>query len=82
MTLDEIHHCFKLLEEDWVAFKDDPTMQLQTTLTGMMILVGGFLGASSWGEELPMLELGAIQKDWEEAVFHPRIPHVPLVLSG
>lgn len=77
MTLDEIHHCFKLLEEDWVAFEDDWTMQMQTTLMGM-ILVGGFLGALQ-GEALPKLELGAIQKHWEEAVFHPWIPHIPLV---
>lgn len=78
-TLDKIHHCFKLLE-DWEAFADDSAMQLQTILTGM-ILVRGFLGALR-GEELPKLELGAIRKHWEEAVCHPRFPHVPLVLSG
>jgi hypothetical protein len=79
-TLDEIHHFFKLLEEDWKTFGDDLSMQLQTALTGM-ILVGGFSGALR-GEELPKLELGAIRKHWEEAVCHPRVPHVPLVLSG
>lgn len=59
-TLDEIHKCFELLEGDWATFEDDLAMQLQTALMGM-ILVGGFSGAL-WGEELPKLELGAIQK--------------------
>ena len=79
-TINEVHHCFKLLEEDWETFALDPSMRLQTALTGM-ILVGGFSGALR-GEELPKLELGAIHKHWEEAVSHPRVPHVPLVLSG
>jgi hypothetical protein len=57
----KVHHSFKLfLEEDWEAFADNLAMQLQTVLTGM-ILVRGFSGAL-WGEELPKLDLGAICK--------------------
>jgi hypothetical protein len=45
-----------------------------------MILVGRFLGGLQ-GEELPKLELGAIQKHWDEAIQH-NTSHVPLVLAG
>jgi hypothetical protein len=78
-TLDEIHHCYILLEEDWERLAGDWEMRLQTALTAM-ILVGGFSGGLR-GEELPKLELGAIRKHWEEAIHH-KTPHVPLVLAG
>lgn len=80
ITIDEVHHCYILLEEDWTRHKEDPGMRLQTALTAM-ILVGGFSGALR-GEELPKIDLGAIRKHWKEAVLHPRTPHVPLVLTG
>lgn len=79
-TIDEILHAYIILEEDWAKFQEDRDMQLQTALAAM-ILVGGFSGALR-GEELPKIELGAIRKHWEEAIHHPRSPHVPLVLSG
>jgi hypothetical protein len=78
--LDEVLHAFILLEEDWERFGNDWTMRLQAVLTAM-VLVGGFSGALR-GEELPKMELGAIRKYWDEAVHHPRTPHVPMVLSG
>jgi hypothetical protein len=65
-ALEEILHCYIILEEDWAMFAGDWDMQLQTGLM-TMILVGGFLGGL-WGEELPKLELGAIRKPWEEAI--------------
>jgi hypothetical protein len=80
ITIDEVVHGYIILEEDWERFEGDKTMRLQTALTAM-ILVGGFSGALR-GEELPKLELGAIRKHWDEAIHHPRTPHVPLVLSG
>ena len=80
VTIDKILHGYILLEEDWVKFEGDRDMRLQTALTAM-ILVGGFSGALR-GEELPKIELGAIRKHWDEAINHPRTPHVPLVLSG
>ena len=79
-TIDEIHCGYIILEEDWVKFKGDESMRLQTVLTAM-ILVGGFSGALR-GEELPKIELGAIRKHWGEAIGHPRTLLVPLVLSG
>lgn len=79
-TIDKIHHSYLLLDEDWLKYADDPNMRLQTALTAM-ILVGGFSGALR-GEELPKIDLGAIRKYWQEAVLHPRTPHVPLVLTG
>jgi hypothetical protein len=79
ITLEEILHSYTLLEKDWKKFSGDPDMRLQTALTAM-ILVGGFLGGLR-GEELPKLELGVIQKHWDEAVQH-NAPHVPLVLAG
>jgi hypothetical protein len=79
ITLEEILHCYILLEEDWSKFAEDRDMRLQTTLTAMM-LVGGFSGGLR-GEELPKLELGAIRRHWEEGIQH-KTPHVPLVLAG
>jgi hypothetical protein len=79
ITLEEILHCYILLEEDWVKFAGDRDMRLQTALMAM-ILVGGFSGGLR-GEELPKLELGAIRKHWDEAIQHTT-PHVPLVLAG
>jgi hypothetical protein len=79
ITLEEILHCYILLEEDWNKSVDDSEMRLQTALTAM-IFVGGFSGGLR-GEALPKLELGAIRKHWDEAIHHS-MPHVPLVLAG
>jgi hypothetical protein len=43
-TLEKILHCNIILEEDWEKFAGDWDMQLQTVLTAMVILVGGFSG--------------------------------------
>jgi hypothetical protein len=80
VTLEEVLHCFIVLEEEWEARKGDLGMRLQTALTGA-ILIAGFFGALR-GEEMPRLELGAIRKHWDEATHHSRTPHVPLVLAG
>ena len=69
-----------ILKEDWARYTDDPTKRLEMPLT-TMFLIGDFSGGLR-GEELPKMELGAIQKYWSEALEHPNTPHVPLVLSG
>jgi hypothetical protein len=79
-TLEELPHCYILLEEDWEHFAQDRDMRLQMALMAM-ILISSFSGAL-WGEEIPKIELGVIRKHWQEAVHHPTTPHVPLVLSG
>jgi hypothetical protein len=79
-TMEEVLHCYMVLEEDWTRYAHDPAKRLETTLAAML-LIGGFSGVLR-GEELPKIELGAIRKHWSEAVEHPSTPHVPLVLSG
>jgi hypothetical protein len=78
--MEEVLHCYMILEEDWMRYTDDLMKRLEMTLTAML-LIGGFSGGLR-GEELPKIELGAIRKHWSEAVEHPTTPHVPLVLSG
>jgi hypothetical protein len=50
-TLEDILHCYIILEKDWAKFAGDWDMWLQTALTAI-ILVGGFSGGLR-GEELP-----------------------------
>lgn len=80
VTLEEVLHCFIVLEEDWEQYKGDLGKRLEMALTGA-IIIAGFFGALR-GEEMPRIELGAIRKHWDEAGKHPRTPHVPLVLAG
>jgi hypothetical protein len=79
LVLEERHACLGILEEDWNS-EMDIHQRLQIALTGAM-LVSGFT-AGLRGEELPMTDLGAIRKHWEESVNYTRKPHVPLVLAG
>jgi hypothetical protein len=79
LVLEELHACLGILEEDWNS-EMDIHQRLQIALTGAM-LVSGFT-AGLRGEELPMTDLGAIRKHWEESVNYTRKPHVPLVLAG
>lgn len=80
MTMEEVLHCYMILEEDWTRNVDDLTKRLETTLMAML-LIGGFSGGLR-GEELPKIELGVIWKHWLEAVEHPTTPHILLVLLG
>ena len=65
MTMEEVLHCYMVLEEDWTRYAHDPAKRLETTLVAML-LIGGFSGGL-WGKELPKIELGAIRKHWSEA---------------
>jgi hypothetical protein len=80
LTVDELLHCLVLLEEDWAAFENDTAGRLQTALTGFS-LTAGFCAALR-GEEMPRLDLGAMRKNWKEALNHSSAPHVPYVLIG
>jgi hypothetical protein len=80
LTIDELLHCLVVLDEDWETFADDPAAQLQTALTGLSLTAG--YSAALRGEELTRLDLGAMRKNWEEALSHPTAPHVPYVLIG
>jgi hypothetical protein len=80
LTIDELLHSLAILDEDWDAYANDPDGKLQTALTGFC-LTSGF-SAGLRGEELPRLDLGAMRKNWREAVHHARYPHVPYVLIG
>ena len=45
------------------------------------MLVIGFTAALR-GEEMPQIDLGPMNKYWEEGDRHPRLKHVPLVMLG
>jgi hypothetical protein len=79
LTLEELHACLEILEQDWQTTMDI-SQRLETAFTGAL-LVSGFT-AGLRGEELPQTDLGAIRKHWEEAESHAPKPHVPLVLAG
>jgi hypothetical protein len=64
---------FSLLEEDWATYANDIARRLQTCLTGLC-LTARFSDALR-GEELPRLDLGAMRKNWHEALSHPSSPH-------
>jgi hypothetical protein len=80
LTIDELLHCLVLLEEDWLAFANDPAGRLRTALTGFSLTAG--YCAALRGEEITQLDLGAMRKYWEEALSHPTNPHIPYVLIG
>ena len=80
ITLDEIRVALSILEEDWgksgLEFKD----RLKIALTGALLVIG--FAAALRGEEFPQIDLGPMNKYWEEGDRHPRLKHVPLVLVG
>jgi hypothetical protein len=79
-TIDELLHCLAILEEDWASYANDIAGRLKTGLTGFCLTAG--FSAALRGEEIPRLDLGAMRKNWIEALSHPSSPHVPYVLIG
>jgi hypothetical protein len=81
LTIDELLHCLAILEEYWATNANDVAGRLQTGLTGFCLTAG--FSAALRGEEIPRLDLGAMRKNWIEALTsHPSSPHVPYVLIG
>jgi hypothetical protein len=79
LMIDELLHSMVLLDEDWDTYAKDPEGQLQTALTRFCLTVR--YSAALWGEEIPRLNLRAMRKHWEDAIFIPESPHVPLASS-
>jgi hypothetical protein len=70
----------ELLEEDRVDYAHDISGKLQVALLAAA-LSAGFSGGLR-GEEIPRADLGLIRENWEEALNHPRAPHIPWAMVG
>jgi hypothetical protein len=80
LTIDELLKALELLEEDWVDYAHDISGKLQVALLAAA-LSAGFSGGLR-GEEIPRADLGLIRENWEEALNHPRAPHIPWAMVG
>jgi hypothetical protein len=79
-TIQELHACLKLLEDDWVTFEKDDEGRTKASVTATMLISGFF--AALRGEEIVRADLGAIRKFWDEAVSWKGAEHVLLMLAG
>ena len=79
-TKSEILTVFKILENDWHGYQQDIQGRKETTLTAI-ILIAGFTAALC-GEEVVRVDIGLVQKHWQEAVSCPEQAHIPLMLAG
>jgi len=80
ITIDEILAALAICEDDWGAHGSKLALLLPIVLTGALLVSG--VGAGLRGEEIPQINIGGLQKHWEEGTQHPRQEHVPLVLKG
>ena len=80
ITVDEIHVALGILEEGWGKSGLEFGERMEIALTGALLVIG--FAAALRGEELPQIDLGPMNKHWEEGDRHPRLKHVPLVLVG
>jgi hypothetical protein len=80
LTIDELVHCLAILEKDWATYANYISGRLQTGLIGFCLTAG--FSAALRGEEIPRLDLGAMRKNWIEAISHLSSSHVPYVLIG
>jgi hypothetical protein len=80
LTIDELLACQEVLEAEWCDGVGDADRMMELALTGTMLTCG--FSAGLRGEEVPLMDIGAIRKYWEEARMHPRKPHIPIVLAG
>ncbi|KAL7562025.1 hypothetical protein ACA910_011070 [Epithemia clementina (nom. ined.)] len=79
VSLEVVQGALSILEEDLLQKRQLPD-RLETCLTAAM-LVAGYTAALR-GEELPQIDVGMMQKYWEEGKTYLRKPHVPLALVG
>lgn len=80
ITAIEMQKSLEILETDWGDAMNDPGGKVQTATTACIFLAGYF--ASLRGEEIGKADLGAMRKNWKEAVDYSNAPHVPLMLAG
>jgi len=80
ITVDEIHVALGILEEEWGRSGLEFGERLEIALTGALLVIG--FTAALRGEEMPQIDLGPMNKYWEEGDRHARLKHVPLVLVG
>jgi hypothetical protein len=81
LTIDELQASLKILDKDWDRVKGlSGDQRLQVALQGVLFSTG-FTSALR-GEEIPRIEIGPMRRHWKEAVQHPRICHIPLMLQG
>jgi hypothetical protein len=81
LTIDELKAATKILEKDWNGVKGLPGIQrVQIALQGVLFSVG--FSSALRGEEIPRIEIGPMRRHWKEAVKHPRVCHIPLILQG
>ena len=79
----ELTSCFQILDSKWEAAHEgiEDKFESKRTATTACILVAGYF-ASLRGEEIAKVDLGAMNKYWDEAMNHPKHKHVPLMMSG
>lgn len=80
LTINELKCCMELLEEDWKLFSRDIEGQANVCFAAITVIAGFF--AALRGEEIVRLDLGLLNKHWEESMAHPDAHHVPLMLTG
>ena len=81
LTKELLDACFQLLDAKWEVFEGDHVGRKNTALLACM-LISGYYGALR-GEEVNRVELGGINKYWDEAISRSDDKkHVPLVLGG
>ena len=80
ITIHELKTALEFMESDWAVFSSDLEGRYSTAMTSCLFIAGFF--AALRGEELVRVDLGAIRKNWEEAMKYTQAAHVPLMLSG
>ena len=80
LTVDELHVALEILEEGWGKSGLEFNERLGIALTGALLVIG--FTAALRGEEMPQIDLGPMNRYWEEGDRHPRLKHVPLVMLG
>jgi hypothetical protein len=80
MSQYEFAACFKLLDDRWLVYHQDPFGQKKTATTAC-ILISGYYAALR-GEEINWVDLGGMLKYWDEATNHVQHKQIPLILAG
>lgn len=75
-----IRGCFVVFEYHWEAYGVDPYSRMLIAKAACIVITGYY--GSLRGEEIGKADLGAMRKYWKEAMNHPDIKHIPLILAG
>ena len=80
ITIEQMHALMERYEQRWVEAGNDRVIQ-KVTLFPALLAVVAFCCALR-GEELPLMRLFETQAHLKEAMAHPTMPHVIVVLMG